>query len=306
MQLEQLELFVAVVDHGGMTAAGRELGMSQPAVSRSIANLERQLGAVLFRRDGRNVETTDAGEYAYRELTRLTTDWQRVRAELHRLGGRPAEVTIAVPFGTARVLIPVIVRRAAVDLGDLVVHLVERASPDSMIAVERHEYAMALIYPEDHHTSDGLIPLATEHLHAVGRADLLGVNGEPIDIRDVAKLPLLLSEATWSIRRTIDRAFAEQQITPRVVREVGIADALMAFALEGDGVTILPLSNVVRERELGALAVREITNPPIERQLALTVSSELPTTVASDLVSVVRASISEAASATSWQPATTT
>ena len=58
MQIEQLELFVAVVEHGGMTAAGRQMGMTQPAVSRSMSNLERQLGVALFQPDGRGIEPT--------------------------------------------------------------------------------------------------------------------------------------------------------------------------------------------------------------------------------------------------------
>lgn len=301
MQLAQLELFVAVVEHGGMTAAGRELGLTQPAVSRSIANLEQQLGVALFRRDGRSVEVTEAGDYAYRELKALTGDWHRISAELRRRGGRPDHVTIAVPFGTARVLLPLIIRRATNAIEDLVVNVVERASPDSILAVAQHEYAMALVYPEQPSEVGGLIPVATEQFYAVGRPDLLGADGSPIDLADVAKLPLLLSEPTWSIRRTIDRACAERNITLRVVREVGIADALMAFALEGDGVTILPLSNVVRERELGTLAAREITNPRIERVLALAVSPELPASVTAELSDLFRSVLTDAAAVTNWQ-----
>ena len=42
--LLQLKAFVAVVDQGGFTAASRRLGLSQPAVSRAVATLEKELG----------------------------------------------------------------------------------------------------------------------------------------------------------------------------------------------------------------------------------------------------------------------
>ena len=46
--LLQLKTFVTVVDQGGFTAAGRRLGLSQPAVSRAVAALEKELGLPLL------------------------------------------------------------------------------------------------------------------------------------------------------------------------------------------------------------------------------------------------------------------
>ena len=48
--LLQLKSLLAVVDRGGFTAASQELGLSQPAVSRSIATLEKELGLPLLAR----------------------------------------------------------------------------------------------------------------------------------------------------------------------------------------------------------------------------------------------------------------
>lgn len=298
MQLAQLELFVAVIDDGSMTEAGARLGMSQPAVSRSMRNFEQQLGVALFRKDGRSVVPTAAGDRAYDTLSPLIDSWRELQVDLRRLGGRPQEVTVAVPFGTARVLIPVLVRRAPQIVPDIAVNIVERSSPESLLAVRAGEYAMALVYPESPDTA--AIAVADEVLCAVGRLDLLGDANSRIPLRELAQLPLLLSESTWSIRRTIDQAFASLGVLPRVVREVGIADALMAFAIEGDGVTILPRSNVVREHELGSLAVREIVEPSIPRTLALAPSAALPTAVRDELVELFRAALTETESAAGW------
>ena len=64
--LLQLNAFMTVVEQGGFTAAGRRLGLSQPAVSRAIATLEKDLGLRLFvrRRDG--LSLTEAGSVARR------------------------------------------------------------------------------------------------------------------------------------------------------------------------------------------------------------------------------------------------
>lgn len=313
MHLAQLELFVAVVETGGMTPAGELVGMSQPAVSRSMRNLEREIGVALFARDGRNIAPTPAGSCAYTTVVSMLGSWNELQVELRRLGGRPSEVTVSVPFGTARVVIPVLVRRAAQTMPDIRVNVVERASPYALRAVADHEYAMALVYPEAAGTPppvQGSIgtespvtaarPVATERLCAVGRPDLLGDAPDAISLSEVARLPLMLSEPSWGIRRTIDAAFERRGITPRVVREVGIAEALMAFAIEGEGVTILPRSNVVREHELGTLVVREIAEPEIRRSLALTASTDLPTPVDDELTVLFTESMREVKDSAGW------
>jgi len=61
VSLDQLTLFVAVVEHGTFSAAGRALGRVQSAVSHAVANLENELGVVLFDRAGRGPTLTDAG-----------------------------------------------------------------------------------------------------------------------------------------------------------------------------------------------------------------------------------------------------
>ncbi|MEE9415863.1 MAG: LysR family transcriptional regulator [Acidimicrobiales bacterium] len=304
MQIEQLELFVAVVEHGGMTAAGRQMGMTQPAVSRSMSNLERQLGAALFQPDGRGIEPTEAGTLAYERLSALTLDWRRLLAELRRLGGRPDALTIAIPMGTARVLLPPIIRRAAVDLTDTRVHVVEAPSPLAHRAVISGEYDAALIYPQHDIETTTALTVATERLYAVGKAELLCAEqpGEhPIELAELARLPLLLTEPSWSIRGHIDRAFKERGLKPIIAREVGIADALLAFALEGEGVAVLPLSNVVRERELGSLTVREISEPQLTREIMLVLSTGLPKAVESDVRALIASSISEIAQQANWQ-----
>lgn len=61
MELEQLRHVAKVAEHGNFTRAAADLGLTQPAVSRSIARLEEELGQPLFERHSREVVLTDAG-----------------------------------------------------------------------------------------------------------------------------------------------------------------------------------------------------------------------------------------------------
>jgi LysR family hydrogen peroxide-inducible transcriptional activator len=61
MELFQLRYFLKAAEREGFTRAAEELGISQPALSRAIANLELELGQPVFERQGRRVALTDAG-----------------------------------------------------------------------------------------------------------------------------------------------------------------------------------------------------------------------------------------------------
>ncbi len=69
-RLEDAEVFVAVVDAGGSTAAATALDLSQPAVSRRIAALEARLGVRLLTRSTRRLRPTDAGASFYERARR--------------------------------------------------------------------------------------------------------------------------------------------------------------------------------------------------------------------------------------------
>src|SRR5436190_15702890 len=62
MDLRRLSLFLAVVDHGGFSAAAREVHVAQPAVSLAVRELERELGAELLVRSRQGATLTAAGE----------------------------------------------------------------------------------------------------------------------------------------------------------------------------------------------------------------------------------------------------
>ena len=71
LTLDQMRIFVAVVDEGSFSAAARKLGRVQSAVSQSIAALEQELGIALFDRTGKAPTPTAAGVALARDARRL-------------------------------------------------------------------------------------------------------------------------------------------------------------------------------------------------------------------------------------------
>ncbi len=97
LTLDQLRLFLAVVDAGGFSAAARTLRRAQSAVSYGVANLERQLGTSLFDRSGRKPRLTQAGDELAAEARGVCTQVDRLRARAHDIAqGVEPRLAIAV------------------------------------------------------------------------------------------------------------------------------------------------------------------------------------------------------------------
>ncbi len=97
LSLQQLRVFVRVVEEGSFSAAARTMRRAQSAISYSIANLERLLDVTLFERSGRRPTLTSEGEALYREARAVVLQVGRFRAKAGRLAsGIEASVDLAV------------------------------------------------------------------------------------------------------------------------------------------------------------------------------------------------------------------
>src|SRR6201991_4989729 len=106
--LLQLKSFVAVVDQGGFTAASRRLGLSQPAVSRAIATLEKELGLPLLVRGREGGSLTEAGSIALTHAREAVRHLSLMRTEIAALAGEiTGTLSVAsLPSVTATLVAP--------------------------------------------------------------------------------------------------------------------------------------------------------------------------------------------------------
>jgi DNA-binding transcriptional LysR family regulator len=102
-RFEALTAFVAVAKAGGFSAAGRELGIPLPTISRRVIELEETLGARLFHRTTRRVELTEQGKTFFAACQRVLEDLKDAE---EALGGEyrtpKGELSITAPIGFGR------------------------------------------------------------------------------------------------------------------------------------------------------------------------------------------------------------
>jgi DNA-binding transcriptional LysR family regulator len=239
--LDYLETFRAVATSGSMHRAAEARHMTQPAVTRQMGILAREVGVPLFARFGRGVRLTAAGESLLREseeiFQRIGEGLARVReadgASRHRIAagashyvaasglagpvrefrGRSPEVRIDLSIGSSEEM-AVRVREGMLDLA--VVTLPGRVEGLRQIRLWTDTFVAAV--PIDHPVS----------------------GGTGVSLEELAAYPLILPPAVSATRVLIDRAFRRKQVRPGEVSEFETLEAIAAGVEMALGCAILP------------------------------------------------------------------
>ena len=150
--------------------------------------------------------------------------------------------------------------------------------------------------------SDGGKPAFHESLYLVERKTKQESGNATVSLADVAKQPFLLNHQGSAYHRLVDAAFSAAGHTLIVAREFETAESLLAFACEGEGVTILPYSNFRAEAQRGDVVGRLITNPSIERNIYIHAGRHLDNRTASLAREITLRCLTEIAESVRWSP----
>ncbi len=107
MKLHHLRNVVAIAERGGLRAAARHLQLAQPALTRSLGELERELGTPLFERHAGGMVLTPAGQAFVQRAAAILHEMRRAREEVEQLqGGTGGKVAMALSIAPHIALLP--------------------------------------------------------------------------------------------------------------------------------------------------------------------------------------------------------
>jgi DNA-binding transcriptional LysR family regulator len=250
-RLHQLALFTRTAETGSFSKAGRELGLSQPSVSRAIAALERRLGVKLLVRTTRQLSTTDAGEALLlraREALAAIDDAEGAARGADRLSG-VLRVALPTVYGVRRIipLLPDFLARHP----QLRIDLMISDRYENLIA-EGAELALRLGEQPD--SSFVTRKLASARRLFVASPVYLARRNAPARLADLAEHDLLAGPTdpgaqNWIARR--GTATESQAVNPRI--RTGSGAGLVACATAGLGIAISTVWMCGEELHSGAL-----------------------------------------------------
>ena len=148
MELRHLRYFVAVAQRKGFREAARFLHVSQPAISKTLTQLEQELGVKLFARSGRSIRLTPQGEVFYEETQRTLQQAQRA-AEASQRAARGEIGTLTIGFCSVATygFLPRIVRQYKELLPGVRLHFREMNPPQQETAFSQGDIDLGITRP---------------------------------------------------------------------------------------------------------------------------------------------------------------
>lgn len=130
MKLNQFRNIAAIAERGGLRAAARHLGLAQPALSRSVQEIEHELGVQLFERGARGMTLTPVGEAFVRRINNVMTEVRRAREEVEQLnGGSSGSVTVALSIVPHLAILPRVLKPFRVRYPQVQLRVIEGLYP---------------------------------------------------------------------------------------------------------------------------------------------------------------------------------
>ncbi|HEX8258784.1 MAG TPA: LysR family transcriptional regulator [Rubrobacteraceae bacterium] len=257
LSIQSLRVFLSILEHGSLSAAGRELGMTQPAVSNHLHVLEERFGVTLLTR-GRRLRATPAGECLAGHARRVLDDLATLEAEVSRHAGPRGRLVVGASSTPGELLMPSLAVEFSAQYPDVAldVHIVD--TEEIIAALLNRDTEVAVVGREVEDTRLACSVVGQDQLVVVVADDdpLAGAEVAPTDL---AERPFVMREEGSATRRTVEDALAAAGITPRVAMELGSNASVLGAVAAGAGIGVVPARTVGTQPAVNTPEVRGLT-----------------------------------------------
>lgn len=275
ISLKHLRAFRAVAHHQHFTRAAEEIGLSQPALSALVSQLEEDLSVQLLSRTTRAVELTPIGREFLVSATRVLNEMTNAILEAKDHAQlRRGRLRIAALPSLCTVLLPKLIRRFHALYEGVTISVLDLPSDEilSLALGGQIDFGISHAGPND---PDRFESILTDRLVAVAAHSLMPEAPVTLRWRDLVSHELIAMSHGTSVRRLIDEGLLRSGAEPRIILEPRQMPTAIAYARAGLGVAILPSSGI--PADLGRdMICAAIVDPAVERQLSIIRASDRP------------------------------
>ena len=266
--VRHLQILAAVIRLGSVTAAARELNVSQPTASKAIRRLEDVAETRLFERlEGRFVPTSAALILA-READHLIDEWgtyERLLTNISQRTGDRLRVAAAPTF--AATLIPRAIMQMTQATPDL--HIQCDTSPQAEIveAAESGKVDVGIAHYTDAIPMTAAVPICRAPIVCIMPSDHALAEKSVLDIENLKDWPLVGYRRDLPFARMIAQQLGSESVPPNVTIEVNHTSLMRDLVLLGAGIALVDMFTFLFAPPAG-LAIRPIA-PAIEVTMAI-------------------------------------
>lgn len=265
MDWDKLRIFHAAADAGSFTHAGDQLRMSQSAVSRQVAAVEKDLGVALFHRHARGLVLTEQGELLFRTASEILNKLSTAETLLTDATTKPAgDLRVTAPTGLGTIWVTQRLR----EFLDLYPEIrIELILTDEQLDISMRAADVAIWTSEPQHSDIIRRPLFSMQVHAFASPSYIKRAGAPQKLDDLDKHRLISYSGTpqshLSAIRWLETAGREGK-PPRTPSFTANSVIAMKYAIRsGLGVGMIPDYMTTEESDLMPV-LREVTLPTMQ------------------------------------------
>lgn len=270
LRLRQIVTALAIADHGSVAAAADMLHVAQPAVSRTLQQLESSTGIKLFERLPRGMRPTPEGELFLPHARAITTGLIELERHLDSIrNGSTGSVRIGTVVAGSADLIPLAIARFSKSRPLVKIAVVE-SNPDHLYASllgGELDFVIGRLSPlseRDHVDSE---PFYQASVQVLVRRDHPLARRNNLSLGDLVDLPWILPSTATALRTQIDQSF-ESRVgrTPHQVVECVTMPTVRRLLIETDHIAVVPTGALGSDTTSGDLLVKlgiDIAGQPV-------------------------------------------
>lgn len=251
LDLKSLEIFIWTMRLGGFRRAAERLNTTQPAVSARIAQLQDELGVILFERVGRRVAPTPQAMV----LLTYAEKMMALRSELLTAVADRSAIRGVIRLGVAETVVHTWLSQLIERLNALYpavsLEIEVETSPSLRDALARHELDVAVMLASYTDMRFRTIPVGNYPLGWVA-SPALSLPAEPVSLADLAAWPIITFSRTTQPYGVIREMFSSIGLPVRMFGNSSLA-SVVRMAVDAVGVSVIPTVIVQRELAEGRL-----------------------------------------------------
>ena len=256
MELRHLRCFLAVAEELHFARAAEKLHIEQSPLSRTVKELEEELGVQLFIRTSRSTRLTLAGRLFLKHVPRVFTALEQARESVKSAAnGFHGQLRIALSDGITPSRLPALLARCREEDPEMEIRLFEVSLAQQLKGLHDDLYDAGFSMADE--VGDGIIvePAWEEELMVAVPARHPALAYKRIPLEEVLRYPLVLGEPAVceGHARQIDRILRKQEKEPLVVQHVATFDVMMALVSAGLALGLAGTAHIAASREPGVV-----------------------------------------------------